>query len=69
MKKYRPGKRIRSVSDFEKTKCNMFIVFCGMKAYARNRAFLISWQYQYLQKMIYGEHVYEAELITEEENP
>jgi hypothetical protein len=64
-KKYKRGKKIESISDFEKSKCDYFIVYFGCtNPQTKHRAFLISWQYRTLLGFIENGFVFEAEKIT-----
>ena len=48
--KYKQGKQIGSVADFEKSECLYFKVKFGNKIQTKHRAFLISWQYRTLKR-------------------
>lgn len=61
--KYKKGKPIRSIDDFEKSKAMYYKVdFGGMNSRTIHRAFLISWQHKMLRDFIYGGRIWEAEL-------
>lgn len=49
--KYTRGRRIRSVGDFENCNEDMFWIELG-HFHVRHKGWLISWQYQYLKRMI-----------------
>lgn len=56
--KYKRGRKIRSVGDFEKSNCDMFYVNYG-KEMLRHRGWLISLQYKTLKQTI-DRGMYEA---------
>ena len=58
-RKYEKGKRICSVSDFEKSDATFFI----WNDRTRHRSVLISLQYRTLESIIYAGRLYEAQLI------
>ena len=63
MSKYQKGNQICSMSEFEQSRNQMFIVEFGRGNYkVRHRSFLISWQYRVLQNFILRGWLYEAEL-------
>lgn len=49
--KYKRGRKIRSVGDFEKSNCDMFYMHFG-KEILRHRGWLISLQYRTLKQTI-----------------
>ena len=59
--KYKQGKRIMSMADFEKSDCTYFKVKFGNRIQTKHRGFLISWQYRTLKLFIDGGLVFEAE--------
>lgn len=59
--KYKQGKQIYSVFDFEKSDCTYFKVKFGNRIQTKHRGFLISWQYRTLKQFIDGGRVFEAE--------
>ena len=59
--KYKQGKRIMSMADFEKSECLYFKVKFGNRIQTKHRGFLISWQYRTLKLFIDGGLVFEAE--------
>lgn len=64
-KKYKRGKKIESMSDFEKSDCEYFTVYFGCtNPQTKHRAFLISWQYRVLLNFIKNGWVFESEKIT-----
>lgn len=68
MRKYKRGKLIESVADFEKSDKDFFIVYFGStNPKTRHKAFLSSWQYRVLKRHIERGWIYEAELINREE--
>ena len=67
-KKYKRGKKIESMSDFEKSKCDYFIVYFGCtNPQTKHRAFLISWQYRTLLSFIEKGLVFETERVNGKE--
>lgn len=58
--KYKQGKQICSMADFEKSECTYFKVKFGNKIQTKHRAFLISWQYRTLKMFIDRGLVFEA---------
>lgn len=57
--KYKKGKKIESVADFEKSTCTYF------KVHDRtiHRAWIESWQYRTLKNFIMNSYLYETEMI------
>ena len=65
-RKYKRGKLIESIADFEKSKATYYrVTFGGNTEKSIHRAFLISWQYYTLSLFIRARRVYEADLIEE----
>lgn len=64
-RKYKKGKQICSVSDFENSSYEYFCVIFGKTEKTMHRGFLISWQYRTLKKFIDRGWVFEAERITD----
>jgi hypothetical protein len=60
--KYKQGRKIESVADFEKSKCTYFKVH----GKSTHRAWIESWQYRVLKNFINAGVIYEAELIDKE---
>lgn len=60
-RKYKSGKLIQTVADFENSKCDFFMVTFGNRTTPRHRAFLISWQYRTLKNFIDRGWIYEAD--------
>lgn len=60
--KYKKGKLIRTICDFDHSKSLWFKVVFGNKEKTIHRAFLVSWQYHMLEMFISARRVYEAEL-------
>ena len=60
--KYKTGKQISSISDFDQSECKFFKVrFGGERNFqTKHRSFLISWQYRTLKMFIERGWVYEA---------
>ena len=70
-RKYKRGKRIKSVSEFEKStriKGNRWFMvdFGSAVPKTLHWGFLTAWQYGLLEKFIYAGRVYEAKKIEEE---
>ena len=65
--KYKHGKQICSVADFEKGNRMHFRVKFGDKFRTRHRGFLISCQYRTLLNFIRSGRVFEAERIEDAE--
>ena len=59
--KYKRGKKIVSIGDFEKSHATFFRVRFGKDELTRHRGFLESWQYHTLHSFIHGGCIYEAE--------
>ena len=64
--RYRRGKRIGSVADFEKSRVLWYRVTFGTYERTLHRSFLESWQYHTLDMFIRSGRVYEAELIEKD---
>lgn len=64
--KYKKGKQIHSISEFDQSECKYFKVYFGDKnsEQTKHRSFLISWQYRTLLTWIQRGWVYEAEEIV-----
>ena len=60
--KYKKGKKIESVADFEKSNSLWYRVVFGNNERTKHRGFLESWQYHTLDLFIRNGWVYEAEL-------
>ena len=67
--KYKIGRQICSIAEFDDSDSRFYIVFFGSKPKTLHKSFLISWQYQLLRRFIVNGKVYEAELIAEENKP
>lgn len=63
--KYKQGKQICSMADFEKSECLYFKVKFGNKVQTKHRSFLISWQYRTLLNFIQNGWVFEAERVKD----
>lgn len=61
--KYKFGKQIRSISEFDQSECKLYRVKFGKCYRTIHRSFLISWQYRTLLIWIERGWVYEAENI------
>ena len=61
--KYKFGKQIRSISEFDQSECLFFRVKFGKYYRTIHRAFLISWQYRTLLIWIERGWIYETEEI------
>lgn len=63
--KYKKGKKIRSISEFDQSECKYFKVFFGdtNSLQTKHRSFLISWQYRTLLIWIERGWIYEANHI------
>lgn len=66
--KYKRGKQLRSVADFENSKAECFRIRFGDKEKTLHRGFIDSWQYHYLRCMIKYGRVFEADPVMEEKN-
>ena len=64
--KYKQGKQITSMADFEKYTRRYFKVYFGNHSKTIHRAFLESWQYHTLYVFITRGFVYEADFIEKE---
>ena len=58
--KYKRGKMIESVADFEKSTATFYKVRFGNEERTRHRGFLISWQYHLLKNFIDSRRIFEA---------
>ena len=61
--KYKFGKQIRSISEFDQSECLFFKVKFGKYSRTIHRSFLISWQYRTLLIWIERGWIHEAEEI------
>ena len=59
--KYKRGKQIKTVADFEKSGATWFRVLFGMTERTKHRSFLISWQYHTLEMFIRAGRIFEAD--------
>lgn len=66
--KYKRGKKIQSIADFENSKATYFRVLFGNKEKTLHHAFLESWQYHTLNLFIRNGWVFEADPIKEEKD-
>ena len=66
--KYKDGKQIKTILQFERSTCDWYrLHHMGPKRTKTvHRAFLISWQYQFLKNFINKGWIYEAKLVEEE---
>ena len=64
-RKYKRGKQIKSVGEFENSKSDFFIVLYGPKEKTTHRGWMISWQYHFMYWTIKQGRVYEANLIDQ----
>lgn len=62
-RKYRRGKQITSMGNFERSTCTFFVIRFGTEERTRHRGFVESWQYHTLLMFIRRGDVYEAERI------
>ena len=60
-KKYKQGKQFLTISDFDQSDKQWYIIRFGSEVRTRHRAFLMSLQYRTLLNFIINGHVYEAE--------
>lgn len=61
--KYKFGKQIRSITEFDQSECLFYRVKFGKYYRTIHRSFLISWQYRTLLIWIERGWIYEAEEI------
>lgn len=61
MGKYKTGKQIRTVADFENSERDFFMVTYGNRTTPCHRALLISWKYRTLKLFIERGWIYEAD--------
>ena len=59
--KYKQGKQICSISEFDQSECLYFKVRFGNRFQTKHKSFLISWQYRTLLNFIQSGRVFEAE--------
>ena len=60
-RKYKRGKQIKSVGEFEQSKSLWFMVRYGVEEKTTHYGFLISWQYHLLERFIKAGRIFEAE--------
>lgn len=61
--KYKRGRKIESVGDFEKSEARFYRVCFGNNERTKHRGFLEAWQYHTLELFIRNGWVYEADAI------
>ena len=61
--KYKRGRKIESVGDFEKSEARFYRVLFGKDERTKHRGFLESWQYHTLWIFIHKGCVHEADAI------
>ncbi len=62
LRKYKRGKQICTVSDFDQSSSRFYVVYFGScNPQTKHRSFLISWQYRTLLNFIEKGWVFEAE--------
>lgn len=66
MRKYKCGKRIKTVGAFEKCNNRWYMVYFGATPKTTHRAFLEAWQYHTLKIFIDRGAIYEAKPIEKE---
>ena len=64
--KYKRGKLISSIADFDKSECKYYKVLFGAKEKTLHHGFVKSWQFHMLKDLIRARRVYEAVLIDGE---
>lgn len=64
--KYKQGKLIKSISDFDKNTSKFYRVDFGERTRTLHRSFLISWSYRTLKNFIDRGCIHEAEMTEEE---
>lgn len=67
--KYKKGRRLTSVADFENSKARYFKVLFGFDEKTLHRGFVESWQYHLLKSFIHGGLVYEADFMFKKDIP
>lgn len=68
-RKYKQGKRITSLQEFEKSDCSMFEVrFGGCDSKLLHRGFLESLQMRTLKTWLYSGRIFETIKVKQEEN-
>ena len=60
-RKYKRGKQIKSVGEFEQSKSLWFMVRYGVEEKTTHLGFLISWPYHLLERVIKAGRIFEAE--------
>lgn len=65
--RYKRGKPIKTVADFEKSGSTWFRVLFGKDERTKHRAFLTSWQYHTLEVFIRRGWVFEADPTDDNE--
>lgn len=66
MRKYKRGKKIKSVGAFEKCNNRWYMVYFGAIPKTTHRGFLEAWQYHTLKIFIDRGAIYEAKPIEKE---
>ena len=68
-RKYKKGRQLQTVSDFENSTSNWFIVCYGIKEKEKttHRGWITSWQYHMLKDIANSGRLYEAEMEEEDE--
>lgn len=66
-RKYRRGRRIRSVGEYEKSPAMFFRVLFGDTERTIHRGFLSAWQYHVLEAFTHRGWIWEAELMDDNE--
>lgn len=59
-KRYRKGKQIVSIAEFEQSKSEWFVVKYGAREKTTHIGWIISWQYRMLKNLIEAGRLYEA---------
>lgn len=62
--KFKTGKQIKSISDFDQSECMYFKVRFGNKLQTKHKSFLTSWQYILLKRFIQAGSIFEAEPVN-----
>lgn len=65
-RRYRKGKQIDSIAEFEQSKSQWFVVKYGAREKTTHIGWITSWQYRMLKDCINAGRLYEAEMEEQE---
>jgi hypothetical protein len=64
--KYKSGKQIQSISEFDQSNCTYFMVNFGDGLRTKHKSFIYSWQYRIVKHFIERGSIFEATLIKQD---